>query len=114
MRYRVQKELEVLWKLFFQRQCVKRRQRVTWRKGTWSGKDLWPTNPFQFKKDEGTRIQVLLHPRLASGYWQVPDSVEKTAFITHQGLYEFRVLRGPKPEDEVPVYLDYILKNIFY
>ena len=32
---------------------------------------------------------------LASGYWQVkvhPGSREKTAFITHQGLYEFRVM----------------------
>lgn len=32
---------------------------------------------------------------LASGYWQVkmhPDSCEKTAFITHQGLYELRVM----------------------
>jgi len=32
---------------------------------------------------------------LASGYWQVqmhPDSQEKTAFITHQGLFEFRVM----------------------
>ena len=32
---------------------------------------------------------------LASGYWQVqvhPDSVEKTAFVTHQGLYEFQVM----------------------
>ena len=71
---------------------------------------------------------------LASGYWQVrvhPDSVEKTALVTHQGLYEFRVmpfglknapavfqrlmqrvLRGPNPEDGAPfvsVYLDDIL-----
>ena len=32
---------------------------------------------------------------LASGYWQVkvdPDLREKTAFITHQGLYQFRVM----------------------
>ena len=32
---------------------------------------------------------------LASGYWQIrmnPESVEKTAFVTPQGLYEFRVM----------------------
>ena len=32
---------------------------------------------------------------LASGYWQVqlhPDSRAKSAFVTHQGLYEFRVM----------------------
>ena len=32
---------------------------------------------------------------LASGYWQVeldPDDREKTAFVTHQGLYEFNVM----------------------
>ena len=31
----------------------------------------------------------------ASGYWQIPvdpQSQEKTAFITPQGLYEFRVM----------------------
>jgi len=32
---------------------------------------------------------------LAAGYWWIrvqPDSREKTAFITHQGLYEFKVM----------------------
>ena len=32
---------------------------------------------------------------LKSGYWQIqvhPNSQEKTAFVTHQGLYEFRVM----------------------
>ena len=71
---------------------------------------------------------------LASGYWQVqvhPDSVEKTAFVTHQGLYEFQVmpfglknapavfqklmqqvLRGLNPEEGLPsvsMYLDDVL-----
>ena len=71
---------------------------------------------------------------LASGYWQVqmhPNSREKTAFITHQGLYEFkvmpfglrnapavfqrlmqRVLFGLNPEEGAPfnaVYMDDIL-----
>ena len=32
---------------------------------------------------------------LATGYWQVgmsQDSKEKTAFVTHEGLYEFTVM----------------------
>ena len=32
---------------------------------------------------------------LKSGYWQIemhPESREKTAFVTHNGLYEFNVM----------------------
>ena len=35
---------------------------------------------------------------LKSGYWQVemhPESREKTAFVTHNGLYEFNVIPIP-------------------
>ena len=71
---------------------------------------------------------------LAAGYWQIrmdEKSVEKTAFATHQGLYEFRVmpfrlmnapsvlqrlmqevLDGSNPEDGlrfVEVYIDDVL-----
>lgn len=71
---------------------------------------------------------------MASGYWQIrvhPDSQEKTAFVTPQGLYEFRVmpfglcnapavfqrlmqqvlqgLNPPEGPDFVSVYLDNVL-----
>ena len=29
---------------------------------------------------------------MASGYWQVEVDVEKTAFMTHHGLYKFQVM----------------------
>ena len=70
---------------------------------------------------------------LAAGYWQIKvksDSQEKTTFITHQGLYEFKVMpfgvmNAPAvfqqlmqkvlsrlmtgPEDFVAVYLDDVI-----
>ena len=69
---------------------------------------------------------------LAAGYWQVqvhPNSMEKTAFITPQGLFEFRVmpfgltnaplmqqvLRGLNPEEEpnfVFMYIDDVLVSL--
>ena len=45
--------------------------------------------------DQLDRSKFCLILDLAFGYWQVkvhPDSCEETAFITHQGLYEFRVM----------------------
>ena len=47
-----------------------------------------------------TRLEmqsILPHYDLKSGYWQIPvhsDDREKTAFVTHGGLYEFN--RMPK------------------
>ena len=47
------------------------------------------------------QLDLLSHSRyfttldLATGYWQVsmaPESQEKTAFITHSGLYEFTIM----------------------
>jgi len=45
--------------------------------------------------DQLGRSKFFLTLDLAAGYWQVqvhPGSCEKTAFITHQRLYEFSVM----------------------
>ena len=57
--------------------------------------DVFPLPRMDDLLDQLGRSKFFSTLDLASGYWQVkmhPDSCEKTALITHQGLYEFRVM----------------------
>ena len=57
--------------------------------------DTFPLPRVDDMLDELGRSKFFSTLDLAAGYWQVqvhPDSCEKTAFITHQGLYEFSVM----------------------
>ncbi len=89
--------------------------------------DLFPLPRIDDLLDQLGKSRFFSTLDLASGYWQVqvhPNSMEKTAFITHQGLYEFmvmpfglrnapavfqrlmqQVLRGLNPDDGVPLCL---------
>ena len=96
--------------------------------------DTFPLPRIDDLLDQLGKAQYFSTLDLASGYWQVqvhPLSREKTAFVTHQGLYEFavmpfglknapalfqrlmqRVLMGLNPTDGhdfVSVYLDDVL-----
>ena len=96
--------------------------------------DTFPLPRIDDLLDQLNRAKYFSTLDLAAGYWQVqvhPQSREKTAFVTHQGLYQFnvmpfglrnapavfqrlmqRVLAGLNPEDGVPfnsVYIDDIL-----
>ena len=96
--------------------------------------DLFPLPRIDDLLDQLGRAKFFSTLNLAAGYWQVrvhPDSREQTAFVTHQGLYEFtvvpfglknapavfqrlmqRVLMGLNPDqgpDFVSIYLDDIL-----
>lgn len=57
--------------------------------------DVFPLPRMDDLLDQLGRSKFFSTLDLAHGYWQVkmhPDSCEKTAFTTHQGLYEFRVM----------------------
>ena len=57
--------------------------------------DLYPLPRIDDLLDQLGRSCYFSTLDLASGYWQIrvhPDSVEKTAFVTPQGLFEFRVM----------------------
>ena len=58
-------------------------------------KDVYPLPRIDDTLDSLAQQKYLTTLDLASGYWQVnidPQSQEKTAFITHSGLYEFCVM----------------------
>ena len=57
--------------------------------------DLFPLPRIDDLLDELGKAKYFSTLDLAAGYWQIrvqPDSRENTAFITHQGLYEFKVM----------------------
>ena len=57
--------------------------------------DVFPLPRIDDTLDSLGQSQYFTTLDLAAGYWQVrmhPDSQEKTAFATHSGLYEFRVM----------------------
>ena len=58
-------------------------------------KDSYPLPRIDDTLDSLQGAQIFSTLDLRSGYWQIelhPSAMEKTAFITHQGLYEFTVL----------------------
>ena len=57
--------------------------------------DLYPLPRIDDLLDQLGKSHYFSTLDLASGYWQIqvhPNSIEKTAFITPQGLFEFRVM----------------------
>ena len=57
--------------------------------------DLFPLPRIDDLLDNLGKARYFTTLDLATGYWQIrvkTDSQEKTAFITHQGLYEFKVM----------------------
>ena len=58
-------------------------------------KDKFPLPRVDDLLDQLGEAQYFSTLDLASGYWQIrvhPESQPKTAFVTHQGLHEFRVM----------------------
>ena len=74
--------------------------------------DTFPLPLIDDMLDQLGRLKFFSTLDLAAGYWQVqvhPDLREKTAFITHQGLYEFSVMPfGLKPNPECLHLLQFI------
>ena len=57
--------------------------------------DVYPLPRINDLLDKLDKAKCFSTLDLTAGYWQIrvqPDSQEKTVFITHQGLYEFKVM----------------------
>ena len=57
--------------------------------------DLFPLPRIHDLFDKLGKVKFFTTQELATGYWQIrvhEGSREKTAFVTHQGLYEFNVI----------------------
>ena len=57
--------------------------------------DTFPLLRIDYLLDQLGKAKFFMTLDMASGYWQIrvhPDSQEKTAFVTPQGLYEFQVM----------------------
>ena len=57
--------------------------------------DVFPLPQIDDYLDNLAGVKYFSTSDLSSGFWQVqmdPDSVEQTAFVTHNGSYEFRVM----------------------
>ena len=58
-------------------------------------KDTYPLPRIDDRLDQLGNARFFSTLDLAAGYWQIrmaPEAQEKTAFVTHQGLYEFEVM----------------------
>ena len=66
-----------------------------WQLKTVTKTDVFPLPRVDDSLDQLSQSHHFTTLDLASGYWQVlidPASKEKTAFVTHSGLYEFSVM----------------------
>ena len=57
--------------------------------------DTFPSSRIDDLLDQLGKAKYFSTLDLAAGYWQIqmhPDSRQKTAFVTHMGLHEFRVM----------------------
>lgn len=57
--------------------------------------DSFPLTRIDDLLDQLANSQYFSTLNLTSGFWQIrvhPESQEKTAFVSHQGLYEFKVM----------------------
>ena len=75
--------------------------------------DTFPLPRIDDLLDQLGRCRCFSTLNLAAGYWQIrvhPDSREKTAFATQQGLFEFRVL--PNGLTNAPACFQWLIQQV--